>query len=195
MLRGLKFVKGGPLDVSALINKGNVVLLEFWATWCPPCRTSIPHLTEIARKYKDKGLTVIGITNEDEQKTKAFVTQMGSKMDYNVVVDSEESAYGEYMNKYNIGGIPHAFLISQGQVQWKGHPMEPDMGRNIEQSLANWAASQKPKIEFKNLSRDQISALSVKELKSILEDNQVNYTSFLEKTDYVDAVENLKAKF
>jgi len=43
--------------------KGKVVLVEFWATWCPPCRTSIPHLTEVQKKFKDKGVVVLGISD------------------------------------------------------------------------------------------------------------------------------------
>ncbi len=44
---------------------GKPLIVEFWATWCPPCRTSIPHLNEVYKKYKDKGLEIIGVTDED----------------------------------------------------------------------------------------------------------------------------------
>jgi len=65
------------------------LVLEFWATWCPPCRASIPHLTELAHKYKSAGVEFVGITNEpNETMIKQFVTRMGAQMDYTVAIDS-----------------------------------------------------------------------------------------------------------
>jgi len=53
-LDGLTYVKGEPVT----FKEGKVYVVEFWATWCGPCKTSIPHLTEIQKKYKDKNVTV-----------------------------------------------------------------------------------------------------------------------------------------
>ena len=61
-LEGLTYIKGDPIVFEA----GKVYVVEFWATWCPPCRTSIPHLTEVQKQFKDKGVTVIGISNEKD---------------------------------------------------------------------------------------------------------------------------------
>ena len=51
-------------------TEGKPMIVEFWATWCPPCRESIPHLNEIYAKYKEKGLQVVGITDEDRAECK-----------------------------------------------------------------------------------------------------------------------------
>jgi len=57
------WVKGKPVDLAA--GKGKqVYVIEFWATWCGPCRTSIPHLTELQKKFKDKGVTFVGVSDK-----------------------------------------------------------------------------------------------------------------------------------
>jgi thiol-disulfide isomerase/thioredoxin len=98
-------------------GKGRIV--EFWATWCPPCRASIPHLNEIYKKFKDKGLVVIGITDEEKAKVEAF--QKKIPMDYAVGIDAK----GALLKQLGIEGIPHAFVVDKaGKVVWEGHPME-----------------------------------------------------------------------
>lgn len=96
---------------------GKPVLLEFWATWCPPCRKSIPHLNEIHEKYKDKNLVIIGVSDEAPAIVKDF--QKGTPMNY-----PNGIAKG-LVQKYGVSGIPHAFLIGKdGKLLWSGHPMQ-----------------------------------------------------------------------
>jgi thiol-disulfide isomerase/thioredoxin len=98
---------------------GKPVLVEFWATWCPPCRKSIPHLNEVYAKYKDKGLTIVGITNEDEATVKKFQEKI--PMNYNVAINAPQ----ELLEQFGVDGIPTAFLVDKtGKVVWTGHPME-----------------------------------------------------------------------
>jgi cytochrome c biogenesis protein CcmG/thiol:disulfide interchange protein DsbE len=96
---------------------GKPLLLEFWATWCPPCRTSIPHLNEIHAKYKDRGLLVVGVTGEPNAVIKKFQKEV--PMDYAVATDTG----GRLNEKMGISGIPHAFLVNKsGEIVWQGHP-------------------------------------------------------------------------
>ncbi len=119
-LDGLTFVKGGPVS----LETGKVYVVEFWATWCPPCRTSIPHLTKVAAKFKDKGVIVIGISDEKESVVKSFVDQQGGQMDYVVAVDSTGVVRDKYMKAFGQRGIPHAFVVNaSGKIAWHGHPM------------------------------------------------------------------------
>jgi len=122
-LKIAQWIKGEPVDLAAGKGK-NVYVLEFWATWCHPCRESIPHLTELQRKYKDRGLVVIGITDENNPKAVApFVAKMGDKMDYTVAYDDNHQTNNAYIHAFGLRGIPHAFVIDrEGRIAWSGHP-------------------------------------------------------------------------
>jgi thiol-disulfide isomerase/thioredoxin len=127
-----QWVKGGPVNLAE--GKGKTVyLVEFWATWCPPCGESVPHLSEIQQKYKDKGLVVVGVSSEGAEEVKAFVNEMGSNMNYVVAVDQNEQTTMDYMEANWINTIPHAFLVdANGMIVWHGSPLDDDM----EQALA-----------------------------------------------------------
>lgn len=118
-----KFVKGDPV-VLAKGKGSHVYVVEFWATWCGPCRTSIPHLTELQKKFKSQNVTFIGISDETVDKVKPFVDEMGAKMDYVVAVDDNRKTFANYMEAFEQGGIPTAFIVDKaGKIVWYGHPM------------------------------------------------------------------------
>jgi len=118
-----EWVKGDPVDLAALKGR-NIVVVEFWATWCGPCRVSIPHLTEMQKKFQDRGVIFVGVSDETPAKVKPFVDNMGEKMDYTVAVDKNRMTSAGYMGAYGVNGIPHAFVVDkEGRVAWHGHPM------------------------------------------------------------------------
>lgn len=141
----VKTVKGTAVDLAA--GKGKqVYVVEFWATWCGPCRTSIPHLTELQKRFKDQGVTVVGISDETEDEVRPFVQKMGAKMDYSVALDDNRKTSKDYMAAYQQNGIPTAFVVDQqGRIAWVGHPMD-GLDKAIEQIVAgqyDLAAAQK----------------------------------------------------
>lgn len=112
------WVKGDAVK----LEKGKVYVVEFWATWCPPCRKSIPHLTELQKKFKD--VTFVGVTDETLEEVKPFVDKQGPEMDYVVAIDNASKTNEGYMAAYGQGGIPTAFIVNKDlQVAWVGHPM------------------------------------------------------------------------
>jgi thiol-disulfide isomerase/thioredoxin len=89
--------------------KGSVIILNFWATWCPPCRMEIPDLVELYGKYKDKGLAIIGVSLDSggSAGVKRFVIEKG--ITYPVVIGNEKisNSFG------GISGIPTTFIIDR----------------------------------------------------------------------------------
>ncbi len=136
-LVGLTWIKGGPVT----ITPGTVYVVEFWATWCGPCKFSIPHLTELQKKYKDKGVVFVGVSDEPPEVTTPFVKQMGDKMDYNVASDTKGSVTSGYMVAFRQEGIPTAFVVNAaGKIIWIGHPMTAPFEQAIDQALATKSA-------------------------------------------------------
>lgn len=105
-------VDGKPVSLSQF--RGKVVILDFWATWCPPCRTEIPGYIALQKKYGSEGLAVIGVSVDTEgpAPVKKFMVDMG--MNYPVVMadDDIQSAYGP------LQGYPTTFIIDrEGQIR------------------------------------------------------------------------------
>jgi len=134
-LNAAEWIKGKPVDLAEGKNK-NVYVVEFWATWCGPCRVSIPHLSEMQKKFRDKNVIFVGISDETAAKVKPFVEKMGEKMDYTVAVDKNRQTFGAYMGAFGVNGIPHAFVVDKaGAIVWHGHPMS-GLDKAIEAALA-----------------------------------------------------------
>jgi thiol-disulfide isomerase/thioredoxin len=130
-----QWVKGGPVRLADGKGK-NLYVIEFWATWCPPCRVSVPHLTELQKKFKDQGVIIIGISDETAEKVKPFVEKMGDKMDYVVALDRGGKMGEAYMKAFEQDGIPHAFVVDkESRIVWNGHPMS-----GLEQALEQLVA-------------------------------------------------------
>ncbi|MDP8988641.1 MAG: TlpA family protein disulfide reductase [Acidobacteriota bacterium] len=89
--------------------KGKVVLLNFWATWCGPCKVEIPWFIEFNKTYKDRGLAVVGVSLDDDgwKSVKPYLAE--KKIDYTVVVgnDSVSKSYGD------VDSLPTTFIIDQ----------------------------------------------------------------------------------
>ena len=99
-------------------------IVECWATWCGPCIAAFPHLSEIAQANKDK-ITVIGVNVWEKKKpeeVKAFVEKQGAKMNYLVAADGEGVIANNWLKAAGQNGIPSAFIVHKGKVNWIGHP-------------------------------------------------------------------------
>ena len=97
-------------------TKAKFVLIDFWATWCGPCKRAIPELNKFKTEF-DNDLIVIGISDE----TKEVVNQMTSpKIEYYSAIDTRNKMY----NSLEVAAIPHCILIDpDGIVRWEGYPI------------------------------------------------------------------------
>jgi peroxiredoxin len=115
-----KEVGGGTLTLSSL--KGKYVLIDFWASWCVPCRKSMPHVKELYAMYKDKGLEVIGVSDDDRDSTawKKAMIKDGTGVWHNVLrgLDMDKVLRGEkndkdISEKFGIRSLPTKILIDR----------------------------------------------------------------------------------
>jgi len=125
-LRLHAWLKGKPVRY---FRKGRLYVVEFWATWCHPCKVAMPHLSALARDYKSK-VTFIGVDIYEKktthlEKIKSFVDSMGALMDYAVAVGDSDFMPAAWLDASGEKGIPKSFLINgEGRVAWIGHPRD-----------------------------------------------------------------------
>lgn len=88
--------------------RGKVVYLDFWASWCPPCRKSFPWMNEIQSRYRKQGLVIIAVNLDENRKlADAFLDEF--KSDFTIAFD----ANGDVADKYQVIGMPSSYLIGR----------------------------------------------------------------------------------
>ncbi|QEG21743.1 TlpA disulfide reductase family protein [Mariniblastus fucicola] len=118
-------------------KKGNVYVVEFWATWCGPCRRAIPHISEVAEKYAEQGVQVISVSSEKLKEVEVFLPKRAKKdspetfaeltSKYCLTCDPDGSVRKEIFRAAGQTGIPSAFIIGKtGHVEWIGYPTRID---------------------------------------------------------------------
>jgi len=133
----LNTLDGKPVSLNSL--RGKAVLLNFWATWCGPCKEEMPWIVELQKKYKDQGLEVVGIAFDDTSNDK--IADFASKMKVNYTVlkgnDDVADSYG------GVDGLPITFFIGRdGRIVEKAIGMveKTDMEASIQKALAQGTA-------------------------------------------------------
>jgi thiol-disulfide isomerase/thioredoxin len=109
----LKTLEDQEIALTSL--KGKVVLLDFWATWCGPCREAIPHLASLQKKYQEKGLIVIGMNVDKGERdvVRRFVKSM--EIPYPILLTPEE-----VVRSYGVSALPTSVLIDkEGNIREK----------------------------------------------------------------------------
>jgi cytochrome c biogenesis protein CcmG/thiol:disulfide interchange protein DsbE len=114
--------------------RGSVVLLDFWATWCPPCRAEAPIVDRVARRWRDRGVMVVGVNEDrrDEGDPRAFALNEG--LSYPIAIDPG----GQTMHRYGADGLPTLVIVSRtGKVTavQTGITEDAELERLIRQAL------------------------------------------------------------
>jgi len=127
--------RGKLVQLSEL--RGKVVVLDFWASWCPPCRAAIPAMQRLHDRYAEQGVVVLGINVRDNKDPAEFMQKMGAN--YRTLIDGEEVA-----DAYRVKGIPTIIVIDPaGKVVHResgwGPGMESKMREVIEAALEHVA--------------------------------------------------------
>ncbi len=129
----LSDIKGNKISLSSF--KGKVILLNFWATWCPSCKNEMPSLTSLYKKYREKGIVVVAISmDKSKRDVQNFLSK--SPIVFPVLLDSDLSI----SHKYKVFAFPTTFLIDRegvlrekyiGEEDW----MDPEIIKPIEKYL------------------------------------------------------------
>lgn len=129
----------GKLPKVTKFESGKVYVVEFWATWCGPCKIGMPHLAELQKKYQSKGLQIIGVSNEPVDTIQQFLAEQTRDSQgkattfgevtkvYSLTTDPDGSTDEDYMLAAKQDGIPTAFIIGKdSKIDWIGSPFEMD---------------------------------------------------------------------
>ncbi len=135
-LTNVNWLKGEPVKEW---QKGQIYVLDFWATWCGPCIRSMPHIAKIQSEYGPKGVNVIGVAvwpRPGMKPTKAFVEAQGERINYRIAEDIANRTASAILEPLGIGGIPTVLVVDQqGRLAWQGHPMS-GLTKAIDEMLA-----------------------------------------------------------
>jgi peroxiredoxin len=118
----LKNLNGEDIRLSQLYGNGPIVV-NFWATWCKPCVKELPHLDEIYRDYKEKGVKVLAVSEDSPwsvSKVKSFIA--GHHYSFTVLLDTN----GKVLRKYGLPGTPYTFVLDEkGAIRYKHFGYRP----------------------------------------------------------------------
>jgi thiol-disulfide isomerase/thioredoxin len=186
-----KWIKGTPVKE---YKDDQVYILEYWATWCGPCKAAMPHLSELSKKYVGKA-TFIGVNVWERTGTEPyesslpsvekFVNDKENKIEYNVIADNNaQDMVNNWLKPAGIIGIPCTFIISKGKIAWIGHPMS--MEKPLQEILNNTfdiAAFQKSYEVSKKTEQDQITAITNVSTQTRIAINAKDYKKAIQVID------------
>lgn len=118
---------GSGVDRKLSDYKGKIVVLDFWGTWCPPCRRALPLVQQVHEKYKDKGVVVLGMNWEQRPDADPAKYMRENQIDYGLILRAETVA-----QKYKVAGWPTLYVIgADGKVFWAEMGFDADLDKTL----------------------------------------------------------------
>ena len=127
-------------EFSLAKNKGKTLLIDFWATWCAPCRESIPHLVHLHKSYRGQGFEVVGLSMDkgDPKTVEQFVRSLD--IPYPIAIAPDEIA-----RAYGVNGLPTTILIDkEGKIREKIVGFNTTIAKKIEARVAELTSEKSP---------------------------------------------------
>lgn len=207
-----KWLKGEPVTQ---FEKGTVYVVDFWATWCGPCKAAIPHLSALAQAHRDPEngrVEVIGVSISERQKdaddtsyievVQAFVAKMGDRMDYRVAADTpDKRMHASWFKPAGTGGIPTAYIIDQrGLVAWTGIGTPAVIERIVGEVLAGTfdpkkEAQRQAAQDAEAEARAKEAVAKAREAGKGTDEKFPGYREAMQKGDVAAAIESLNQAF
>lgn len=106
-----KDIDGKEVDLSKVVAANNFTILEYWASWCSPCRAEIPNLKNAYKKYKSKGLEIVSVSVDDRQKS--WIKALEKEQLTWISTIAENGFKNKYVKEYGISSIPASYLIAK----------------------------------------------------------------------------------
>jgi thiol-disulfide isomerase/thioredoxin len=182
-----EWVKGNPVDFER--GRGsNVFVVDFWSTICAPCRYTIPYLGEIQKKYRDRGVVVVGISSEPANKVKHELPRLGIAVNYSMAVDASNKTSEAYLKGVGWQELPHAFVIDkEGKLVWHGNStvaldqiLEEVLTGKLEiESARRTLVAEKSIQEYYRIAATGLTNSRMAELGDRIIPNAANYPSIL----------------
>ena len=127
----LKDLNDNAVSLETVLKQNKAVLVNFWATWCPPCREEIPGLIRLQEKFKGRSFTILGVdAGESQKKVSSFAEKAG--INYPVLLDSNMAV----TEKFKVFGIPTSYLVaSDGRFLGEYHSYSSELVEDVEKAL------------------------------------------------------------
>jgi len=128
----LRDLSDKKIELKQLLGKGPLVI-DFWATWCKPCKEEFPQLQALYERYKDKGLEIVAISTDNPRtlsKVKAYI--MGRRYTFKVLLDTDQ----EVRRLYKVRALPTTFLIDrEGRIRYSYTGYRPGVEKVLENEV------------------------------------------------------------